>query len=254
MISIETNQLEKRLLLSLSICFCYDFLVCLYGISFVLDGSLGLIAYRQTELLIVLAFDAIVILSIFLNKLKLKKIIPYFFVSVTIKSYFDMVYSDGGHVILQLILFFTSLSVLHSKKKDQLNILKFIKLMFLLTYFFSGYQKLWGIDYISGNAILKLLASPAWNFRFHEEVLQLGKAYPIIIQCIGISVLLFELFVPILFLFFEKVRAYLLCGIVLFHLSTLIVMDLVTFSVFMIVLAVGILWPDNSFNLTKRVL
>lgn len=240
---------EQKLLLSLFFCFVFDFLVCSYGLSHVFLGLLSGIETNSTQLSIFLVLDFIIISLILLEKIPIKSAIPYFFLSITFKSFFDLVYTDGGHIILQGVLFFSSLALLTSNQDLKNKILKFIVIYFLGVYFFSGYQKIWDSDYISGGAILKVLTTPAWNDQYFELFFNLFQSNPIISKMIGCSVILFELIGPILFILISKFRIVFLVMLIVFHTMTFILMDLTTFSVFMIILAFGILNPLIDRNI-----
>jgi len=239
----DVNLFEKKVFLSLFICFLFDFFICAYGLSHDFLGLLSGIETNSTELSIFLALDFIIISLIFLKKISIRSAVPYFFLSITFKSFFDLVYTDGGHIILQGVLFFSTLSVLSNNQMLKNRIFKFIVFYFLGVYFFSGYQKIWDSDYISGGAILKVLTTPAWNDQNFEFFFNLFQSNPLLSKMIGCSVILFELIGPILFILISKFRIVFLVVIIIFHTMTFFLMDLTTFSVFMIILAFGILIP-----------
>ena len=243
----------KNISLSLILCFLYDFLVCLYGVIFLILTKHSSLEAKLNELIYVLLIDLVFIVLFSFRKIPVKIFVPYIFISIMGKSYFDLVFSDAGHVVLTQIAFIMSLYYFATDDRVKKLTQYCCYFAFLLAYVFSGFQKLRGLDYYSGEAIIKVFSTPAWNVDYYHYF-QEFSSISILFMFLGNFILVFEFVLPILFVFFEQTRKTFLFLLICFHLIIYFLMDLTTFPIFMILLALGILGPSVGFSFSRTQL
>ena len=174
------------------------------------------------------------------NKNNFFSISAYILHLIIIKN--NELFSYGVDYYITFLLFFNvllamSLNLTNEDKKKSLVSFSFrIAQLFLSsTYFFTGFGKLLGYDWLNGSAIKKI---------FNNENIDFGNNYFYIV--LGLSVLFLELLYPI-FIFTKKTKKTFFFFIMLMHLSIFFVMKLYYFAFIMIFFNL-IVFQNNLFE------
>ena len=139
-------------------------------------------------------------------------------------------FSYGVDYYITFLLFFNVLLTISSNLTNENNKKNLVSFSFRIaqlflstTYFFTGFGKLLGYDWINGSAIKKI---------FKNEDIDFGNNYLYVV--LGLSVLFLELLYPI-FIFTKKTKKTFFYFIILMHLSIFFIMKLYYFATIMII-------------------
>ena len=164
-------------------------------------------------------------------------------------------FSYGADYFISFTLFiniFINFSLIIDKETGDLLhsfIMRFIQIQLCIVYFFAGFGKILGIDWLDGNAIWYVLNFFGSNT---TDILLSYVDYPIVFKILSWGVLI-ELVYPFL-IFIPKVRKWIFVMIILIHLSIAIFMKFYTFGLIMILLNIigfGHYFKlDNILNIT----
>ncbi|MBC77729.1 MAG: hypothetical protein CME64_17115 [Halobacteriovoraceae bacterium] len=238
---VPKNLFESSFLLGLLICFFFNFLVTLA--STITGVEIGIPI--QLDVFLILGFDLATLASYRFSK---KMFLFMAFVSTSCKMTFDLFYGDAGHIFFQKFLFLGLLISFMSSEEKKRTLRVGAVLLLLLSYFFTGFQKLFSDDFVTGNAVLKVFGSPVWSFVGHNTVVKVAEAAPAILTLAGVAVLLIELILPWLFIMLPRTRKLSLFTFLIFHAVTFIFLELTTFPIFMIILDLCVLGPVVYYN------
>ena len=127
--------------------------------------------------------------------------------------------------------------------------LRLIQIQVCVIYFFSGFSKLMGTSWQEGTAIWEALSfyDLSW-FDFSPLLL----SSPALTGFLSLSVLLFEIYFPVL-VWFRGLRGFMLSFGLVLHLGIMVSMGLVVFSPLMLAGYLVFLPPDSLRNVFKRL-
>ncbi|WP_430411260.1 hypothetical protein [Kordia sp.] len=191
---------------------------------------------EKAVILAILAFYLVSLMSV-LSKYKpvLFSIIAWFIHITLVNS--SYLFSYGADYFISFLLFFNIFlnisTVIQEDKGNALYsfIVRFMQLHLCIVYFFAGFGKILGTDWLDGNAMWYVL-----NSFMPESVDTMLNfiEYPIVFQVLSWAVLL-ELVYPLL-IFMPKVRKWFLIKIFFLHIGIAIIMQFYTFGMIMILL------------------
>lgn len=120
---------------------------------------------------------------------------------------------------------------------------RWLQITLSISYFFTGFGKLLGVDWLNGDAISKILF-------FFLDISVPGVLAPLFVV-MGLAVVALELLYPV-FVAFQKTRVLVVCMICTMHLGIIFIMGLYSFGLIMILINLIAFSKDvEEFVLTK---
>lgn len=146
-----------------------------------------------------------------------------------------------------------SISNFFNKKKIESNFLfyrRFIQIHLCIAYFFSGLNKIVGYNWRNGESVWKAMNLPYSNFDFQFN-LEWMKNFPALLIVLGWSVIIIELFYPLIL--FKSIKQKWLILVICMHLGIAAVLNLYFFSVVMIIWNLTAFYDFNNIKTKKSI-
>ncbi|MDF1695518.1 MAG: hypothetical protein P1U56_06785 [Saprospiraceae bacterium] len=112
-------------------------------------------------------------------------------------------------------------------------VIRFMQIQLCFVYFFAGFGKMIGHDWLDGNAMWYVMNTHSPEFI--QNLMPSMIDFPFILTGICWSVLFIELFYPLI-VYIDKIKHAALISIVLMHVGIMFIMGLYTFGMIMILL------------------
>lgn len=191
---------------------------------------------EKAIILTILALYLVSLMSVITKYKSVMFSIIAWFIHITLVNS-SYLFSYGADYFISFLLFFNIFlnisTVIQEDKGNALYsfIVRFMQLHLCIVYFFAGFGKILGTDWLDGNAMWYVL-----NSFMPESVDTMLNFidYPIVFQILSWGVLL-ELVYPVL-IFTPKVRKWFLIKIFILHIGIAIIMQFYTFAMVMILL------------------
>ncbi len=168
-------------------------------------------------------------------------------------------FSYGADYFITFALFANVLFNLEHvlKNIEMKNILKsfavrMAQIQLCFVYFFAGFGKLVGLDWLNGNAMWYVMN--AYSPEFIKNMMPSLVDFPLLFNGICWSILILELSYPIL-IYIDKLKRPTIYAVILMHLGIMFIMGLYTFGLIMIVLniiAFGY-YPEPLFKKKRNI-
>ncbi len=207
---------------------------------------------EKAIILTILALYLVSLMSVITKYKSVMFSIIAWFIHITLVNS-SYLFSYGADYFISFLLFFNIFlnisTVIQEDKGNALYsfIVRFMQLHLCIVYFFAGFGKILGTDWLDGNAMWYVL-----NSFMPESVDTMLNFidYPIVFQILSWGVLL-ELVYPVL-IFTPKVRKWFLIKIFILHIGIAIIMQFYTFAMVMILLnIVGFVHYINWKSIVK---
>lgn len=191
---------------------------------------------EKAIILTILALYLVSLMSVITKYKSVMFSIIAWFIHITLVNS-SYLFSYGADYFISFLLFFNIFlnisTVIQEDKGNALYsfIVRFMQLHLCIVYFFAGFGKILGTDWLDGNAMWYVL-----NSFMPESVDTMLNFidYPIVFQILSWGVLL-ELVYPVL-IFTPKIRKWFLIKIFILHIGIAIIMQFYTFAMVMILL------------------
>lgn len=197
-------------------------------------GNIGI-----TENILVMSIFLLYVISLIMILLK-KNIVMFAIMACSIKMILinsSYLFSYGADSFILFILFiniFLNISMKLSQEKGDILFSftgRFVQIQLCIIYFFAGFGKILGNDWLDGNAVWYIMNTYAFDYMvFFKNAAE----YPVIFQILS-WIILIELLYPILVLF-KTTRKPTLFIIIGLHIGIIMIMQFYTFGLVMILL------------------
>lgn len=150
-------------------------------------------------------------------------------------------FSYGADYFITFSLFINILLNLDFVKKAEASdaiqsfAIRMVQLQLCFVYFFAGFGKAIGFDWLDGNAMWYIFN--IYSPEFVKGVLPAIAEFPIIFKVLSWSVLILELSYPI-FMYIKKTKRVFIYAVIAMHIGIMLLMGLYTFGLIMIILNV----------------